>query len=370
MANRKSLKEIAEATGYSISTVSRVLNDKADVKDETRQRVLAVAGETAREAQARARSDGEFPTTTAPLIGFVNRFRAFGIHDHYVSRLVSAVNTRAFDHAYNLVMIEADSVYKEMRWPGRYSIFDHLAGVIWSMPVFEQVHKDFLRARRIPCVVINNKGRGVETPFVESDNLTAARQGVEYLVGMGHSKIGFIGGELTIANMSDRYQGYLRHMKEFGLELNPDFVIDDLGRVDVPAAIEGAYRLIGRRNLPTALICTSQPVMLGVYDVFRRRGIRMPEDVSILSFDDSELVRRLDPPMTTFRQPLDHMGEHAVDLLMDQIHHRVGVEQVPHVVEPMTLMVRESVREIVGADDSGRSADVPAEARSTDSEAR
>jgi LacI family transcriptional regulator len=340
MAKRKNLKEIAEATGYSISTVSRVLNAKPDVNEQTRERVLTVVGNDTQAARRRRNH------ATTPLVGFVNRFRSYGISDHYVSQVIAAVNERAFDHAYNLVMIEADSVSKEMRWPGRYDIFDQLAGVVWSMPVFETIHREFLDSRKIPFVVINNKLQDVEAPFVECDNFTAARQAVEYLVGMGHSKIGFIGGEFSIKNMLDRYLGYQQHMNEFGLEVDPGYVINDLGTVDTAGAIEGAHRLIGRKNLPTALICTSQPVMLGVYDVFRRRGIRIPDDVSILSYDDTELMRMLDPPITTFRQPLAQMGEHAVDLLMDQLHHRDRVQSVPHLLEPMTLIVRDSVREV------------------------
>ena len=355
MAKRKNLKEIAEATGYSISTVSRVLNDKPDVNEATRERVLTVLGDDSQQARGRRHHP-----TAAPLIGFVNRFRTYGINDHYVSQVIAAVNERAFDHAYNLVMIEADSVTKEMRWPGRYDIFGQMAGVIWSMPVFEEIHREFLESRKIPYVVINNKLREVEAPFVESDNFTAARQGVEYLAGMGHTKIGFIGGEFSITNMLDRYLGYQQHMKEFGLEVNPDYVINDLGAVDTAGAIEGAHRLIGRKNLPTALICTSQPVMVGVYDVFRRRGIRIPDDISILSYDDTELMRRLDPPITTFRQPLAQMGEHAVDLLMDQLHHRERVQSVPHLLEPMTLIVRDSVREIAATETMASPAGVTA----------
>ena len=345
MAKRKNLKDIAEATGLSMSTVSRVLNDKPDVNDETRRRVLTVVGDAPPHAPPRPGR-----AKIAPLVGFINRFRSYGINDHYVAQVVAAVNARTFDHAYNLVMIEADSVYKEMRWPGRYDIFDQLAGVIWSMPVFEQMHRDFLTARGIPHVVINNKMRSVDAPFVESDNFTAARQAVEYLVGLGHTRIGFIGGEFSITNMLDRYRGFQQHMKEFGLEVDPDLVIDDIGSVDTAGAIEGTHRLIGRKRLPTALICASQPILLGVYDVFRQRGVRVPDDVSLIAYDDTELLRRLDPPVTTFRQPLLQMGETAVDLLMDQIHHPDRHSDIPHVLEPMTLIVRDSVREIATPD--------------------
>ena len=337
MAKRQSMKEIAEAAGVSIATVSRVINNKPDVGSETRERVLEELERHNYEYRGGAAGDG------LQLIGFVNNYRQYPASSDYVASLLVGCQERSSNHAYNLVMVDSDAIQKEMRWPGRYGVIERLAGVVWSMPVFEQPYAAFLQSRGIPYVVINNLKHGVTAPLVESDNYTAIRQAVEYLVGMGHSKIGFVGGALDIANMEDRYKGYLQHMAEFGLEVNRDWVIDDLTGVDEQNAIEGSYRLLGRRNLPTALITASESVALGVYRVFKAREIRIPEDVSIVSFDDTRLSELMSPPITTFRQHLHRMGGRAVDLLMDFVHPSAAVDPDQHIREPMTLIVRDSV---------------------------
>ncbi len=343
------MKDIAAAAGVSIATVSRVLNDKPDVNPETRERVLAVlstSGYRHRSSRFAAKETGQ------RLIGFVNASRLYPATGSYVSGLIGGVGERCSDHAYNLVLIEADSIQKETRWPGRYGIFEELSGVVWSMPVFQEIHREFLEDRGLPHVVINNIRRGVSAPLVESDNFMAARRAVEYLAGMGHTKIGFIGGAFEIANIEDRYRGYKQHMAEFGLQVNADWVVDDLASLGESSAIEGTYRLIGRRNLPTALICAAESVVLGAYKVFGQRGIGIPDDISILSYDDTPISELLNPPITTFRQPLERITENAVDILMDLIHHPEHITENPHIVEPLTLIVRDSVGEIDSAHSS------------------
>ncbi|MFW5745026.1 MAG: LacI family DNA-binding transcriptional regulator [Spirochaetota bacterium] len=347
MAKRQSMKEIAEAAGVSIATVSRVINNKPDVGSDTRQRVLDELERRNYEYRSGAVGDG------LQLIGFVNNYRQYPASTDYVANLLVGCQERSSSHAYNLVMLDADAIQKEMRWPGRYGVIEQIAGVVWSMPIFEQSHAEFLQSRGIPYVVINNLKHGVKAPFVESDNYTAVRQAVEYLIGMGHRRIGFIGGALHIANMEDRYKGYLQHMAEFDLEVDRDWVIDDLTGVEEHNAIEGTYRLLGRRNLPTALITASESVALGVYRVFATRGIRIPDDVSIVSFDDTRLSELMQPPVTTFRQHLHQMGGRAIDLLMGLIHPADGIDPALHVREPMTLIVRDSVAVLDETDAAG-----------------
>lgn len=337
MAKRQSMKDIAEAAGVSIATVSRVMNNKPDVNPRTRDLVMSVA-----EREQYEHRGGASPQTKLSVIGFVHQYRLVSLRTDYVAGLLEGCNARAADHGYNVILIEADQLNQEMRRTDRNGIISQLSGVIWAKPAFQRIHRDFLVSRDIPFVVINDIERGVEAPLVECDNYTAVRQGVEYLVGMGHRKIGFIGGELGVANFRDRYDGYRQHMREFGLEIDPDWVIDDVARVEQEGATESTYRLLGRRNLPTALICVTESVARGVYRVFADRGIRVPDDVSIIAFDDPPIAPHLHPPMTTFRQHVVTMGGRATDLLVDLIHDPARVETT-HVRVPMTLIVRDSV---------------------------
>ena len=338
MSKRQNMKEIAEAAGVSIATVSRVINNKPDVNQETRERVL----EQLRDADYQPR----LSKSGLRLIGYVNQFRQYDIHGEYVAALIAGANHRISDHAYNMVLVDSDSVQKEIRWPGRYEILEEIAGIIWSMPIFEEIHRRFLEDRGIPYVVINNLSDGVAAPFVEGDNMTAAKQAVEYLVAMGHTKIGFIGGQMEIPNIRDRYKGYRKYMEEFGLTIDKDWVVDDLAHIDSTSGIEGAHRLLGRKNLPTALISANESVTIGVYDVLRSRGMGIPDDISILSFDDTHLSPLLSTPVTTFRQHLDDMAGRAVDYLIDRIHHPESTAATPHISVPLTLIVRDSVRSI------------------------
>lgn len=343
MRKRQSMKDIASAAGVSVATVSRVINNRPEVGSDTRRRVLSAL-------EQHSYGTRSLPETTSRLIGFVNHYRQFGVTTDYVANLIAGSQERASSHAYSLVMINADTVQNEIRRPGHDGVLDRLAGIVWSMPVFDETHAEFLANRGIPYVVINNLKHGVHAPFVESDNYTAIRQGVEYLVGMGHTRIGFVGGAVYLANMQGRYKGYVQHMHEFGLEVDPDWVINDLAGVDTSNAIEGTYRLIGRRNLPSAVICASESVAIGVYQVFRDRGIRIPEDISVVSFDDTPRSELMVPAITTFRQHLQTMGGRAVDLLMDLIHAPESVDPSTHIREPLTLIVRDSVRGLDSAE--------------------
>ena len=341
MRVRPGLKVIAERAGVSVATVSRVLNDRPEVNQATRERVLKHAADVEHETHQNRQS-----TTRTLKIGFVNDYRRYRLDSSYVGGLLTGVHAAASGHSYGVTLIDGDLIEREIRWPSRHNTIREFAGLIWSMPVFEERHRVFLMELGVPVVVINNLRQGVRAPFIESDNLTAARQGGEYLVGMGHVKIGFIGGVRELANFADRTRGYYQHMKEYGLEVDPDWVVDDLSQSERSNAVQAAHRLVGRRNLPTALICASETITIGVYDVLAERGISIPADMSILGFDDSAVSENLSPRLTTFRQHLDRTGEHAVDLLMDLLHHPDHVSDSPHRIEPMTLIVRDSVRAI------------------------
>lgn len=337
MVKSQSMKDIAAAAGVSIATVSRVMNNKPDVNPRTREHVMGVA-----EREQYEHRSGSTSQPRLLVIGFVHQYRRISLRTDYIAGLLEGCNTRAADHGYHVLLLEADQLQQEMRRSDRNGILSELSGLIWAKPAFQSIHRDALVSRNIPFVVINDLDRGVDAPFVEGDNVTAVRQGVEYLVGMGHRRIGFVGGELGITNFRDRYDGYHQHMREFGLEVDPDWVIDDAARVDEEGAIESIYRLLGRRNLPTALICVTDSVARGVYRVFADRGIRIPEDVSVIAFDDPPIAPYLNPPMTTFRQHLATIGGRATDLLVDLIHDSTRVETT-HVRVPLTLIVRDSV---------------------------
>lgn len=340
MPRREGLREIAEAAGVSIATVSRVLNNKPDVHQETRDRVMREV----ERARYEHRPTNGLPAT-AGLIGLVNTYREYRLSSDYVVSIAEGVANRVDDHGYRTVLVDSDAILREMRGQSDQSVLDDLAGLIWSMPVFQREHADYLSARGLPCVVINNRAPGVDVPFVESDNTTAIRQAIEYLVGMGHRRIGFIGGGFELSNMRERYDGYRHFMREHGLQIDEEWVVDDLSSTNPQSAIEGTHRLLGRKNTPSAIVGISQPVTLGIYEALRSAGVRIPDDVSVVSFDDPPSAATMRPALTTFRQPLGVMAARAVDLLMEILHH-ASASSARLVREQLTLIVRDSVRQV------------------------
>lgn len=342
MGKKVYLKDIASEAGVSLATVSRVMNGRPGVSLETRDRVMHLL--ESREVQSRR---APRPQEGMPkLIGFINDSEQYRMDSWYTASLLDGINRRCHAHNYNAVLIEATEIHNEMRNPGQIPILQHVSGLIWSTPVFRSLHHEFVTTRNLPCVVINNVERGVPVHLVESDNLSAAHQAVEFLVGMGHRRIGFIGGDLDIVNIEDRYRGYRSQLEKMGITPDPNWIVSDLSQNDQISAIEGTIRLLGRGNLPTAMICSSLPVARGLYEAFRQRGLTIPDDMSVLAYDDSEDCELLTPSLTTFRQPLGAMSQRAVDLLVEAIHTSDPQLRPYNHSERLSLIVRDSVRHL------------------------
>jgi len=183
--------------------------------------------------------------------------------------------------------------------------------------------------------------------LIEVDNFTSVRQAVEYFASLGHRKIGFVGGDMDVANIRDRYSAYLQTMKTLELEIDRDWIIDDLSENTVAGATEGAFRLLGRKNLPTAVIACNDPVSIALYQVAHERGLRIPEDLSIISFDNDPETQFLTPPLTTFKQPFAEIGRASIDLLMRLIDRPPVSGDWQKVDVGMSLVIRESVLDMV-----------------------
>jgi LacI family transcriptional regulator len=194
-----------------------------------------------------------------------------------------------------------------------------LDGMLWMEPIFSTRFARILADYRVPCVVINNCEDDVAIDVVESDNRSASRQAVEFLLDKGHTAIGFVGGWLHLTNHRDRFEAYKERMAEAGIVIQDDWIIDDITLWNDEGGSEGLHRVLSRRNRPSAVLLCSDYLAVGAYRATREMGLAIPRDVSIVSFDDFPLAQYLDPPLTTFRQPLQEMGEIAASRLIGLI---------------------------------------------------
>lgn len=190
----------------------------------------------------------------------------------------------------------------------------------------------------VPCMLIDVPLVSKTCGHVMVDNVRGARMAVQHLVDLGHRRIGMINGHQQAYVSFDRLKGYRQALEENGLTFDPDQVFD--GNFEEDSGIEGVSRLLSRFPDMTALFCASDMMAVGAIRALHQWGKRVPDDVAVVGYDDIDLVRYIQPPLTTIHQPRYQMGTKASELL---IHLLSGGKGETVVLEPQ-LIVRESTK--------------------------
>ena len=203
------------------------------------------------------------------------------------------------------------------------TMIDHrVDGLLLATATTKYPPLETLLAAKIPVVLLNRSTDDLPVPLVRGDDEKGIRLAVEHLVGLGHSRIAHLAGTDLVSNGFDRRQAFVTSMKEAGLELNPAAIVSAdqfKGPVAVDLGVALAKELL-KRNVPfTAVIAANDLLAIGCYDVFKKANIRIPEDVSVVGYNDVHLVDRLSPPLTTVRHPLYEIGVRAGRLMMERV---------------------------------------------------
>ncbi|HUX50603.1 MAG TPA: LacI family DNA-binding transcriptional regulator [Spirochaetia bacterium] len=332
--DRLRLVGIAEALELSVTTVSRVLHNKPDVKQETRKRVLEYVQSLGYQTLV-GRAD-------LKLVGVVDTFNRHRLSSYYNAHLIDGIDRKLYESGYITTIIHTESIEREQSMFDNVRVLNRLSGVIWLEPVFNQHYHQIISNHNIPCVVINSCEPDIPVDVVECNSYKAARTATEYLLGLGHRAISFIGGQLNYTNILDRLKGYRDAMQDSGIEPDPSLIIEDISLWNDQGGAEGVYRLFSRNREPTAIIVSSDFLLGGVYKAIKELGHSIPGDVSVISFDDSPLAPYLDPPVTSCRQPLGEIGATAADRLVRMIG-TAGDDRAPERTQlNMPFIVRSS----------------------------
>ncbi|HEX6498323.1 MAG TPA: LacI family DNA-binding transcriptional regulator [Micromonosporaceae bacterium] len=311
---RARLADIAAQAGVSEATVSRVLNGKPGVSDETRQVVLTALDVLGYERPERLRK------RSAGLVGLVVPELDNPIFPLFAQVIESALA----QHGYTPVLCTqtpggvTEDEYVEM-------LLDRqVAGIVFVSGLHADTSTDPDRYRKlverpIPTVLVNGYMPGVEAPFVSCDDRAAAELAVSHLFALGHRRIGLVTGPDRFLPVQRKLAGYRSAMRAVvGL---PDRDIDkyiELSLFGVEGGHAAADRLLERGV--TGIVCGSDLMALGAIRAARSRGLSVPGDVSVVGYDDSPLIAFTDPPLTTLRQPVQAMSVAAVRALMDEIN--------------------------------------------------
>jgi DNA-binding LacI/PurR family transcriptional regulator len=295
---------IAEQAGVSVPTVSKVINGRSDVAPETRQRVEAAI----REHGYRRSNRGH---QAAPILELIFH----ELDSEWALEIVRGVERVAGRHHLSVVLSEMQG----RRIPGHGWIESVLArrstGVIAVFSDLSESMHHQLRTRGIPLVVIDPTGEPLhDTPSIGATNWNGGLTATRHLLGLGHRRIGVIGGPEDILCSRARLDGFRAAMDAAGVPIDPSLVSH--GRFQVEEGIERGRVLLSRSDRPTAIMAGDDLQALGIYQAARELRLHIPEDLSVVGFDDLPVARWVGPPLTTIRQPLVEMAVTASELVL------------------------------------------------------
>jgi len=329
---RITIREVADLAGVSIATVSRVVNGRDDVAVETRelvQRVIQQHGYTTNRT-ARSLSAGR-----TGLIGMLVPL----VHPAYFSSILGGAAEALYERDLRLLLSPTQHLHDR-----EVSLLERLAhgatdGALIVLPEESSDELESLLDDGYRFVVVDPRERLHErVPAVSAANASGADQAMRHLLGLGHRRIAAITGPSTWVATLDRRTGYDAALAAVGILTDPELVVE--GDFEIPGGVAATERLLDLAEPPTAIFAFNDNLAIGAARAVQARGLRVPDDLSIVGFDDTEHATLVTPTLTTVRQPLAEMGRMAVSLLT-RLLERQSFETL-HVELATRLLVRES----------------------------
>ncbi|MDD5737201.1 MAG: LacI family DNA-binding transcriptional regulator [Candidatus Omnitrophica bacterium] len=332
MKKRPTIVDVAKSAGVTHSTVSRVINNNPAISQETKTKVLQVISEMRYQPNLIARSLVRKKTRSFAII-------APDLHPHVLPILKGITDTCRRNN-YALMLFSTDYWADEGLSCSEIVRNWLVDGVIIYNVAY---HKDIpdnvkeLQKEGVPLVFIDKYLGTKKVNNISLDNDDAMQQAVGHLVNLGHKKIGMMNGGLMSVDGIGRSEGYKNALKKFGLEYEENFT----GNADFffHEAYEEMKRILCFPSKPDAMICANDEMAAGVIKAAQDRGLRIPQDIAVMGFDDWEGAKFLKPSLTTLRFPLEDIGGKAIDMMLSLI------EDPKRPIEEVALRARLIVRE-------------------------
>lgn len=325
------LEHIAELSGFSRSTVSRVVNDDPQVSAATRARVLeTIELEGYRpNLSARGLASGKTNVIAAVIPGGVDNM----LSDPYFPNLLQGVAMAADAHDYFVMLSLAEAGFRHtIDEIARQGV---VAGVIFSAGQIDDPLLEPLAAAQTPMVSVGRSDDD-RVSYVDVDNVGSARQATNHLLRLGYQRVATIAGPSFAPAASDRLAGYRTAIESFGFSVDDNLIFE--GDFSESSGRLGLRFLLEHR--PDAVFVASDRMAAGALNEINAAGLRVPEDIAVVGFDDIERAAHMEPPLTTIRQRPQKMGETALTLLLDLIANPASPPQ--RIILPTELVVRAS----------------------------
>ncbi len=307
------LEDIARMSGVSRSTVSRVINNDPNVNETTRLKVWEIIHTINFQPNLAARS---LAAGRSQVLGLVIPMAVTSIFaDPYFPLLIQGISSACNSSGYSMMLWLAEPDY-ERRMAGQILYSGLIDGVIVASNVMDDpVVKALVNGKKLPFIMVGRHPNDLSVSYVDVDNRTGAAQAVEHLIRLGKKRIATIRGPQTMVAGVDRYQGYLDAMAQAKIKVDPHLVEE--GEFSQQGGFHAMQKLLPNR--PDALFTASDMIAVGAMMAIQGGGLKIPEDIALVSFDGIPSSAHTDPPLTTVRQPITRSGAMAAQLLIDMI---------------------------------------------------
>ncbi len=329
------LEQVAQLAGVSRSTVSRVINDHPNVRAKTRTKVWQAIRESGYQPNVVARS---LVTNRTRIISMVIPEVVTTLFTDPFFPLVlrgatEACNARHYQLMLSLFTASADphEMYQRVMQNG------YLDGaIVSSTSLDDPLISDLLRDR-IPFISIGRRP-DERVHYVDADNVGGAQMAVEHLIRLGHRRIAAITGRLDMTAGQDRLEGYRRALKAHAIPIREELIVEgdfaeNSGRVGMQQLLPAS---------PSAVFAASDMMAIGALKVLREAGWQVPQDVSLVGFDDIPIASVMEPALTTVRQPIERLGAMAADLLIGRLEECSEAASAHRIILPTELVIRTS----------------------------
>jgi LacI family repressor for deo operon, udp, cdd, tsx, nupC, and nupG len=306
---RPTIRDVAREAGVSHQTVSRVINNSADVLPETRAKVDAAIERLGFHPSAIARSMAQGHTNTLACI-------APNLTDYTLASVIEGAEQQARQHGYFLLSSSASDAQTFRALVEELVGRRRVDGLIVINPYiderFESIPQNF------PVVFVGACSRDRSICSVSLDDERAAYDATRHLIGLGHRQIAMITGPMEEDCSRDRSDGYIRALQEAGLQVDPTLTIE--GDWSATSGKDALLAMATEGSLPTAIFAQNDRMALGVLHTARDMGLRVPEQLAVIGVDDMPLASYFDPPLTTMHQDMPRIGSEATLMLLGTIN--------------------------------------------------
>ncbi|HAJ32414.1 MAG TPA: LacI family transcriptional regulator [Candidatus Atribacteria bacterium] len=329
------IKDVANVANVSITTVSRVSNGSKGVSAKTRRRVLKAIKEMGYSPSAMASG---LKTRLSKSIGIAVPDT---IGDFY-GEVINGIESTATENGYNLIISLNHHIVEEELSAVNFFKAKKVDGAVLVTTSGDDDYVHSLIEEGYNIVLLDRDSHGLKVDTVKIDNFRGGYIATEYLLNLGHSNILFIEGVPYIDSSKERFNGYKKALKDKGIKFNSDFILS--GDFFIESGYLSIKKYLDKYGLNfSAIFASNDQMAMGAIKALNDKGISVPDEVSVIGFDDSYISPYIIPPLTTIKQRREEMGKVAAELLLDRIGSQNKKERTPRqVIIPVELIERES----------------------------